>query len=66
MAFVQIAVIDGLCTMAAELDQFKYPPLGVALLWEEMRPNLQMVGNNMEKYFLSALNEESRSGKRNE
>lgn len=30
MAFVQIAVIDGLCSMAAELDQFKHARLGVA------------------------------------
>lgn len=32
MAFVQIAVIDGLCSKAAALYQFKCPLLGVALL----------------------------------
>lgn len=31
MAFVQIAVIDGLRSTAAELDQFKHSRLGVAL-----------------------------------
>lgn len=55
MAFVQIAVIDGLCSMAAELDQFKHSRLGVAFSGEEMRPNLQIVGRNMEKCSVSAI-----------
>lgn len=55
MAFAQIAVIDGLCRMAAELDQFKYSLLGVALLEGEVRPNLKIVSNNTGKWSLSAM-----------
>jgi hypothetical protein len=56
VAFVQIAMIDGLCGMGAELDQFKCPLLEVALLQEEMRPNLQIIGINVEKCSFSAMN----------
>lgn len=48
MAFVQIAVIDGPCRVEAELDQFKHSQLGVTFSGKEMRPNLQIVGRNVE------------------
>lgn len=53
MAFAQIAVIDGLCRMAAEVDSFKYSLLGVALLEEEVRPNIETVSNNLAKCYFS-------------
>lgn len=54
MASAQIAVIDGLCRMAAEVDSLKYSLLGVAPSEEEVRPNLEIVSNNTGRRSSSA------------